>query len=528
MNSLGYQERLALRYVLTSLFFLLVAGTEGMLMESRLAGFLSSLYIPQRFYSMLTAHPFVGIYGWAYLAVMGAFYFLVPKVLNKDLYSRRAPYVSYWAMVVGILTVWSTAFFTDYGALYTLYWPLPFLRFPAASNLVFALGMFLIFFGILAFFFNMFATIFLPKREAAASSDPSAGYVAKELLISAFHLDGLRARLRGSKDYVAKAYKVPVFIVGVFSGCVDTTINALVMAGVAVLLAVYAVSSLAGVTIASTAVDPLWYKNVFWWGLDMIADGNVLIFTAATWYFLAPVLTGRKLYAEQVVRTVILADLVVSLFVWGHHLMADTPEPQILQIESQIFTWGELLTMGLTMFAVLMTIWLARPVKYSVPLTAMMLSILGYTIGGSAGEIQQNYALNMYLHNTMWIIGAHAHVQLLAGLSMTIFAVIYALAPMITGKGLNAKLSYLQLFLWFGGALAMGIDWGAAGVAGMLRRWIYFNGAFANYLDVGLVAGLLMATSFVVLLYNILKTYGTGAVVAAFTKPQISQPGPQQ
>jgi cytochrome c oxidase subunit 1 len=273
-----------------------------------------------------------------------------------------------------------------------------------------------------------------------------------------------------------------------------------------------------GVTLSTTLVDPLWYKNVFWWGLDMIADGNVLIFTAAVWYFLTPLLTGRKLYAENVVRTVILADLLVSLGVWGHHMMADAAQPTLLLIEGQIVTWGELITMGLTMFAVLMTIWKARPVKYVVPMAAVLLSMAGYAIGGSGGIIQANYALNRYIHNTMWVIGIHAHIQLLAGLSLTIFAVIYALAPILTGKGLNERLGYAQLFLWFTGAMVMGVDWGLAGVAGMLRRWLYLDNSFTGYMDVGLVGGVMLGTAFLLFLYNFLRTYGIGAIVAAFTQ----------
>jgi len=527
MAPMGAQEKLALRYVLTSLFFLALAGLEGMLMETRLVGVLTSYYIPERFYSMMTAHPFVGIYGWAYMAVMGAFYYLVPRVMNRELYSERIARMSYWGMVAGVLIVWATGFFLDFGALYTLYWPLPVLGFPSTSLLPFSIGMFVIFLSILAFFFNMFATIFLRKggKEAAAGApqnpgDPGAGYVAKELLITAFSLDGLRARLRRMKGYAARVYSFPVFVVGVFRGCVDTTINALIMAGTALLLFVYSLSALLGFGLSSTLVDPLWYKNVFWWGLDMIADGNVLIFTAATWYFLTPILTGRKLYAENVVRTVILADLVVSFGVWGHHMMADAPQPLLLLIEGQIVTWGELVTMGLTMYAVLMTIWLARPVKFGVALTAVMLSILGYAIGGSGGIIQANYALNRYIHNTMWVIGIHAHIQLLAGLTMTIFAVIYALAPMLTGKALNGKLGYLHLLLWFAGALVMGVVWGVAGVEGMLRRWIYFDGEYTGYMTVGLIGGLMMAAAFSVFLYNFLRTYGAGAILVAFKRAE--------
>lgn len=510
---MGPREKLALKYVLTSVFWLGVAGIEGLLMRFRLANMFTDVYVPEHFYSMMTVHPFVGIYGWAYMAVMGAFYYLVPRVLDKELYSERVAHTSYWMMVAGVLITWISGFSLEFAGLYTLYWPLPIDRFSPMSVLVFSTGMLLIFSSVLAFFFNMFATIFLPKRGGSR-----ARYVAKELLTLAFNLDKIKAIGKGIRGYLPRVYNYPVFVVGVFRGCVDTTLNALTMAGIAAILATFSISSLAGFDLSVGLIDPLIYKNVFWWGLDLIADGNVLIFTAATWYFLVPFLVGRKLYAEQVVRGVILADLVISLFVWNHHMLADTPQPLILQIQGQLFTWGELITMGLTIFAVLMTIWLARPVKYSIPLRFIMLSILGYAIGGSAGILQANYALNRYLHNTQWVIGIHAHIQLLAGLTLTLFAVIYAVAPMITGKELDGKLANIHLIMFFTGALVMSLAMGLAGVDGMLRRTIYFNGEFSGYMYVALAGGLLMALGYLTFLYNFIKTYGLGAIVAAFKK----------
>lgn len=508
---MGPREKLALRYVLTAVFWLGVAGIEGMLMRLRLMNLLADIYVPEHFYSMMTVHPYVGIYGWAYMAVMGAFYYLVPKVLNKELYSERVANISYWVMTLGVLITWLSGFLFGFAALYTLYWPLPVLRFSSLSILVFSIGTIMIFASVLMFFFNMFATIFLPERGVGGP-----GFVAKELLTLAFNLDKIRAVGRGIKNYLPKVYAYPVFIVGVFRGCVDTTLNALTMAAISILLGIYSIAGLLNIGLPVTLVDPLIYKNVFWWGLDLIADGNVLIFTAATWYFLVPVLVGRKLYGEQVVRTVILADLVLSLFVWNHHMLADTPQPLILQIQGQIFTWGELITMGLTMFAVLMTIWLARPVKYSTPLKFLLFSILGYAIGGSAGIIQANYALNRYLHNTQWVIGIHGHVQLLAGLSMTIFAVIYAVAPMITGRELDSRLADVHLVLFFSGALVMGLSMGLAGVQGMLRRTIYFNGEYYPFMLSAAVGGLMMALGFIVFLYNFLKTYGSKPIIMVF------------
>lgn len=519
------RKLLSLRFVVVSLIFLGLGGIEGIIMRTRIANFDTPLLgsDPQHFYAMLTAHPFVTIYGFAYMAVMGAFYFLVPYVLGRDFYNKKAAYASFWLMIIGVLTVWTTSFITRYAPLYTLYWPLPVAVATAgwdlSAILPFGLGMILIFAAVLSFFFNMFATIFLPVQPLAQAR---AGFVAKELLVTAFSLDKLRAKVRGVPSYVSKVFSFPVFVVGVFRGCVDTTINALIMGGVGVLLSIYGISYLIpNMALNVNLVDPLVYKNLFWWGLDMIADGNVLMFTAATWYLLIPLLLGRKLYGENVVRSVILADLLVSLGVWGHHMMADTPQPTGLLIEGQLVTWGELVTMGLTMFAVLMTLWLARPVKYTAPLKYVLVSIMGYGIGGTAGVIQANYAVNRYFHNTQWIVGIHAHVQLLVGLGLTIFAAVYALFPMLTGKQLSEKLANVQLVLWTVGGLVMGLGMGLAGVAGMLRRMLYLDGlgGFQPYMDAALVGALILASGYAVFLVNIVRTVGLRGLLGVFFPP---------
>ncbi len=62
--------------------------------------------------------------------------------------------------------------------------------------------------------------------------------------------------------------------------------------------------------------------------------------------------------------------------------------------------------MGLTFFAALMTLWLARPVKLTLPVKFMVGGITGFLLGGMAGLLQANYALNTVLHNTQWGLGS--------------------------------------------------------------------------------------------------------------------------
>ena len=69
---------------------------------------------------MMTAHPIVGIYGFAYLCVMGAFYFLVPFLLKKEIRHKKLVLANFWLQIAGVLICWASGFFGLFNSLYTL------------------------------------------------------------------------------------------------------------------------------------------------------------------------------------------------------------------------------------------------------------------------------------------------------------------------------------------------------------------------------------------------------------------------
>lgn len=524
MNRIGWIEKWTLRYAVVALVWLAINGFEGILMRTQLLAphspVLRAVEAPLAlvrpvaqtpssvdvFYSMMTAHPICGIYGFAYMAVMGAFYYLVPHLLKKDIRHRRLVQLNFWLQNLSVFTAWGAGFFLLFNSLYTLYWPLPvsYDRVPLAGSLVFAVGAAGIMINVLLFSFNIFSTVL-------SKSNP-ASYSFGQFLLSAFGISALLKRLGWKKadNPGPSLADVPVFIVSVARGSVDTVINAVVLLTAGGLILVYGLASLLQRPLDPSAIDALIYKNVFWWGLDMVADGNVLIYSAGVWYLLVPLLVGRSLFGEKVVRTVILADLLVSLGVWSHHLLSDQPQPMVMRVLSgQFITWGEFLTMGLSVFAAMATIWLARPVRFSPALKFVLGSIFGFAIGGMAGLVQANTAFNLVLHNTQWVIGIHAHTQLLIGLGMLLFAVIYALLPMLSGLEIRSRrLADIHFWTWLIGAMVMNYATGMAGTRGMLRRTLYDPPVFTPYMGWALAGSLLMAVGFVAFLANLCLTLG--------------------
>jgi len=530
---------LSLRYAVVAIVFLALAGIEGMFMRTQLSnisvnvpGVITIPMTPEHYYAMLTAHPLVGAYGWAYLAVFAAFYFLVPTLTKKPLYSMRLANGHMWMHIVGLLTVWSAGYFLRFGSLYTVYWPLPVVRFPPVSVVAFAVGLALVELSVLCFIFNLFATI-LMRSEA---SPLPKGVALHSLLMASFGLDGMVRSLRGlfgrktalnGGTHAPDPEPLPVFVVAVMRGSIDAVLNAVVLAGAGVLMLVFTLPTLlTGLRLDPLIIDPLVYKNVFWWGLDMIADGDVLIWVAGTLYLLAPILTNRPLYGEQVVRYVILTDLIVSMGVWSHHLLSDRPQPDWMRlISGQFITWGEFFTMGLSFFSVLMTLWLARPLKFNMPMKFMLGGIMGFALGGGSGLLQANFAVNLVMHNTQWVPGFHIHQMLLTGLSSILFAAIYALLPMLTGTGPKSeRLSNLHFWLWTIGGVGMAFSMGLAWRDGMLRRTLYRGvEMYLPYMNAATFFGVVLALGFLAFLVNLVRTYGLRTLIALFI-PSIAKP----
>jgi cytochrome c oxidase subunit 1 len=530
MTQLGWTEKWTLRFAVLALLFLALSGFEGMLMRTQLYdrdalhGMEAALNTirpgvatpstEELYYSMLTAHPIVGVYGFIYMAVFGAFYFLVPYLLDKPIRHKKLVVTNFWLQIVGVMICWGAGFFGLFNSLYTLYWPLPvtYDRVPMLGSIFFMVGAAIIMVNILIFAYNIFKTV-LSKSDSRSYSFP-------QFLRSAFGIPRLMKALgREDKNAPNLDYNgLPVFLVAVGRGSIDTVINAIVLLTAGALILVYGLFALFGSPLNPGSVDALLYKNWYWWGLDMVADGNALIYTAGVWYLLIPLLTGRQLFGANVVKTVIMVDLLVSMGVWSHHLLGDTSQPMVMRLLSgQFITWGEFFTMGLTIFASMMTIWLARPVKMTPALRFALGSMFGFMMGGLAGLIQANVGLNVVFHNTQWVVALHAHTFLLTGVGMMLFSVLYALVPMLTKLEFRSKaLINAHFWLWIVGSVVMAYAMGMAGSRGMLRRTFYEGGQFQSYTLVAIIGGVMISIGFLAFLVNLIGTLGLRNVLALF------------
>ena len=520
-SSLTPIQKITLRTVIVGLLFYGLAALEGMIMRAHEVKPLPMID-ESHFFAIMTVHPIVGIFGSTYLIVFGAFTFLVPYLMKKPLFSVKLANWTWITIATGTILAWLAGFIYHYAPLYTIYWPLPvdFSQFKIAGGFMFVLGVALIMIGTLMFIFNIYATVFYtPKGQKKQPIKP--------LLMSAFGIDGflnLINKIRGKEPY-AKEPPLSLPIVAIFRGTVDTFLDALVILGAGLLILFYILGEAFGWSLDMHSVDSLLYKNIFWWGLDLIADGLVLIYVAGTWYLLAMIITGRNLFMQNIARAALLLELVVSWAVWSHHLLSDQPQPEIMKLASgEMITAFELITQGLALFITLVTLWRARPLKMTNELKFLLGGLLGFGLAVPAGIIQADMGINRLLHNTQWIAGPHFHVAILVGLTMTLYSAIYVLLPILTNKGVklySQKLANLHFWLHLIGGIGMGAFMGMAGIDGMLRRHLYLNGEFGGYMFLAAICGLMLLAAWVIFMFNLIATVGVKGLLGIFKKSSI-------
>ncbi|WP_457745886.1 cbb3-type cytochrome c oxidase subunit I [Sulfurimonas sp.] len=509
-------QKIAMRFVVIGILYYGLAALEGMIMrtyEITPLPFIDATH----FFSIMTVHPMVGIFGSSYMIVFGAFLFLTPYLMKKPIYSLKLANLSWISIAVGTLTMWTAGFLFSYAPLYTLYWPLPAdtEQFKAIGGIVYIVGVVGIMIGTFAYTYNIFKTIvYTPKGW---EKQPAVA-----LLKSALGITGLTNFFKKKQE----AHLVPLPIAAIARGTIDVGLNAVVISTAGVLILIYIVANgLFGADMSDTWVDALLYKNIFWWGLDLVADGLVLVFVAGTWYLLAMMISGKELYMQNIARAALFLEMVVSWTVWSHHLMSDQGQSNFLKVFSgEVVTAFELVTQGLAVFIVLTTLYKAKPIKMTNELKFLLGGILGFMLAVPAGIIQADLGMNRVLHNTQWIIGNHVHVAILVGLTMTLYSAIYVLFPILTNgvKLYSQKLANAHFWLHLIGGIGMGAFMGMAGIDGMLRRTIYYNGEYNTYMILAGICGAMMLLAFALFLFNIIMSVGVKGLLGIYKPSTIN------
>jgi cytochrome c oxidase subunit 1 len=216
---------------------------------------------------------------------------------------------------------------------------------------------------------------------------------------------------------------------------------------------------IAGAASVKGGGDPILFQHLFW----IFGHPEVYILILPPWGFVSDLVSffSRKpayWYKGSVLAMV--AVTVLSAVVYGHHMFTTGMNPML----GKAFM---ILTLIISAPAELLFLnWLHTIWKGSNRLATPMLFTLGvvfvFAVGGLTGIYLATIPTDLYLHDTMFVVG-HFHLTMAAASFLGSFAAIYYWFPKMFGRRLGERLgkahfwlSLIFITLLFFGQLAVG------------------------------------------------------------------------
>jgi cytochrome c oxidase subunit 1 len=247
----------------------------------------------------------------------------------------------------------------------------------------------------------------------------------------------------------------------------------------------------------------LQYQYMFWFyshpavyvfvliGLGIISD-------------VIPVFTRKPLFGYKAVAISSPAIAAGGMIVFGHHMFA-AGMAGFLRVPFMVTTLLVAVPTGIKVFAWVTTMWMGK-IRLATPLLFVISSVVIFLIGGLTGIPLGIVPVDLYLHDTYWVVG-HFHAMVFGGFLLPLMAAIYYWFPKVSGKMMSETLGKVQWLLMSVGALLLALPMLGLGLEGMRRRVI----AYPPGLDVQplhlttALGGFLVFTGIVILVVNLVR-----------------------
>lgn len=230
-------------------------------------------------------------------------------------------------------------------------------------------------------------------------------------------------------------------------------------------------------------VDPQLNRTLFWF------SGHPIVYfwllpVYVSWYMMIPRQVGGRLFSDGLTRAVFLLFLLYSTPVGLHHQFTDPGLSETMKYIHGVLTFIVIFPSLATAFSLMAALemggrraggkgllgWIPKLPWGNPSVTAQLLAMLVFTLGGITGSINASSTINKVVHNTAFIPG-HFHMTVGTAVALSIMGITYWLLPFLTGRALfMPKLGVWQSWLWLVGILVFARGQIAGGLDGMPRR----------------------------------------------------------
>jgi cytochrome c oxidase subunit I len=425
-------KKLGIRYIVTSMMFLVAGGIEALIMRLQLAQPGMRLLSPETYDQIFTMHGSTMIYWYAAPILSGFSVYLVPLMIGaRDMAFPRANAFSYWTFLAsGIFLYTSLLVGQAPHAGWFAYVPYTLKQYSP--------GLGMDYFAIALIFFTISQTV---------------GGI--NFLVTIF-----RHRAPGMS-----VNRMPIFM---YSTSTNSVLSILSMPTLCVACLFLLLDRNWGTHFYNPdhGGSTLLWQQLFWF---FAHPWVYIIFLPATGMIsmLLPVFSRRPIvgYAYVAISTVLTGAF--GFGVWMHHMFA-TGEPFMSISYFSAASMMISLFSTIQVYAWIATLWKGKPVLTTSMCFALAF-IAVFIIGGLNGTISALIPFDWQLNDSYWIV-AHIHYVLVGANLFPVLAGLYYWLPKMTGRMMNERAGMISFWMILIGFNATFFPMHFLGLLGMPRR----------------------------------------------------------
>lgn len=255
--------------------------------------------------------------------------------------------------------------------------------------------------------------------------------------------------------------------------------------------------------VAHSGGSPLLWQHLFWFFGHPEVYIAILPGMGVASQLLAT-FSRKPVFGYKAMVSAILGIGFLGFFVWGHHMFVSGMSP----FSAVAFS---LLTLSIGVPSAIKTFnWLGTLWQGKIHFTTAMLFAIGFVslfvTGGVSGIFLGQTSLDLYLHDTYFVVG-HFHMIMGVAALFGIFGATYYWFPKMFGRMMHEGMGKLHFWLTFLGVYAVFFPMHIMGIAGHPRRYSdasnyqYLSGMHPLHVFIT-VAALITAAAQVIFLIN--------------------------